>query len=126
MITADILTAINGQGWEGTKSPVLVLSLVNAWLAKNDVPYYDPIPEEVAQAGALIAQAIQDGTVFAGRTEAKVVSKSVKAGDVATSKTYATGVDVDPISAEEQQALMLISSYRIAPSPIQQLSVIRG
>ena len=126
MITADILTAINGQGWEGTKSPVLVLSLVNAWLAKNDVPYYDPIPEEVAQAGALIAQAIQDGTMFAGRTEAKVVSKSVKAGDVATSKTYATGVDVDPISAEEQQALMLISSHRIAPSPIQQLSVIRG
>ena len=126
MITADILTAINGQGWEGTKSPVLVLSLVNAWLAKNDVPYYDPIPEEVAQAAALIAQAIQDWTMFAGRTEAKVVSKSVKAGDVATSKTYATGVDVDPISAEEQQALMLISSYRIAPSFIQQLPVIRG
>ena len=126
MITADILTAINGQGWEGTKSPVLVLSLVNAWLAKNDVPYYDPIPEEVAQAGALVAQAVKDGTMFAGRTEAKVVSKSVKAGDIATSKTYATGTDVDPISAEEQQALILISSYRIAPSPIQQLSVIRG
>lgn len=126
MITADILTAINGQGWEGTKSPVLVLSLVNAWLAKNDVPYYDPTPEEVAQAGALVAQAVKDGTMFAGRTEAKVVSKSVKAGDVATSKTYATGTDVDPISAEEQQALILISSYRIAPSPIQQLSVIRG
>ena len=126
MITADILTAINGQGWEGTKSPVLVLSLVNAWLAKNDVPHYDPIPEEVAQAGALIAQAIQDGTMFAGRTEAKVISKSVKAGDVATSKTYATGVDVDPISAEEQQALMLISSYRIASPPMFQLPVIRG
>ena len=126
MITADILTAINGQGWEGTKSPILVLSLVNAWLAKNDVPHYDPIPEEVAQAGALVAQAVKDGTMFAGRAEAKVVSKSVKAGDVATSKTYATGVDVDPISAEEQQALMLISSYRIAPSPIQQLPVIRG
>ena len=126
MITADILTAINGQGWEGTKSPVLVLSLVNAWLAKNDVPHHDPIPEEVAQAGALIAQAIQDGAMFAGRTEAKVVSKSVKAGDVATSKTYATGVDVDPISAEEQQALMLVSSYRVAPSPILQLPVIRG
>ena len=84
------------------------------------------IPEEEAQAGALIAQAIQEGAIFAGRTEAKVVSKSVKAGDVATSKTYATGVDVDPISAEEQQALMLISSYRVAPSPIQQLPVIRG
>ena len=126
MITADILTAINGQGWEGTKSPVLVLSLVNVWLAKNDVPHYDPIPEEVAQAGALIAKAIQEGAIFTGRTEAKVVSKSVKAGDVATSKTYATGVDVDPISAEEQQASMLISSYRVAPSPTLQLPVIRG
>lgn len=86
--------------------------LANAWLKSQNLPDFDTVPDDVLLAGALIAEAVDNDEMYQGRSEGVVVSKSVKAGEVSTSKTYAGGVDGAPISANEQMALALIEPYK--------------
>ncbi|WP_323841586.1 MULTISPECIES: hypothetical protein [unclassified Moraxella] len=85
--------------------------LANAWLKQHRLVEFDDVPDDVLMAGALIAEAVADGDMYQGRSEGVVVSKSVKAGEVSTAKTYASGADGMAISANEQMALALIKPY---------------
>ena len=61
-----------------------------------------------------------------GGEEGVVVSKSVKAGDVSSSKTYASGTDGEPISQAEQQALLLLAAYLVKTKGYRQVRVERA
>ena len=103
-----------------------VTALANAWLAEKRLPPFEVAPPDVLMAGALVAQSIAKGEMYQGRTEGVVVSKSVKAGDVSSSKTYASGTDGEPISQAEQQALLLLAPYLVKTKGYRQVRVERA
>lgn len=105
------LNALLPEGWHKDKDPNRALLIANVWLGKQGLPDFEEVPDAIKQAGAEIALAFVDDAIYQGRSEGVVVSKSVKAGDVSTSKNYADGADGQAISAHEMLALDLIKPY---------------
>ena len=127
LITIDTVGAsLNDIQWFGLSDPNLAIMLANSWLAEKRLPPFEVAPPDVLMAGALIAQSIAKGEMYQGRTEGVVVSKSVKAGDVSSSKTYASGTDGEPISQAEQQALLLLAPYLVKTKGYRQVRVERA
>ena len=127
LITIDTVAAsLNNIQWFGLSDPNLAIMLANAWLDSKKLPVFEVAPPNVLMAGALIAQSIAKGEMYKGRTEGVVVSKSVKAGDVSSSKTYASGTDGEPISQAEQQALLLLAPYLVKTKGYRQVRVERA
>lgn len=111
-ITNESVSAILGPEWGGVGNETLAVLMANAWLNQHRLPTYtDAIPEQILAAGAYIAQEVIAGNMYQGRKDGLITSKSVKAGSVSSSKTYASGVDGQAISAGEQMALALIAPY---------------
>lgn len=108
MITKDSVSISLNQPFDNNQAVLLA----NAWLKSQRLPVFDVVPDDVLLAGALIAHAIDKGQMYQGRAEGVVVAKSSKVGEVAVSKTYATGDKGRAISCFEQQALALIAHYR--------------
>lgn len=99
-----------GLNWaNGNESMAIMLS--NAWLSAKPLQSFDIVPEPVKEAGFLIAEEYLRNNIFQARTEGVVVAKAVKAGDVSSSKTYASGSDGLPMSQGEIMALVLIEPY---------------
>ena len=111
-VTNESVSAILGPDWAATGNEVQAVLLANSWLNQHRLPTYtDAIPEQILAAGAYIAQEVIAGNMYQGRKDGLITSKSVKAGSVSSSKTYASGVDGQAISAGEQMALALIAPY---------------
>lgn len=121
-----VTASLQDANWVSNGNANLSVMLANAWLAEKRLPLFEIAPPDVLMAGALIAQSIAKGEMYQGRTEGVVVSKSVKAGDVSSSKTYASGTDGEPISQAEQQALLLLAPYLVKTKGYRQVRVERA
>lgn len=110
-ITNESVSAILGPEWGGVGNETLAVLMANAWLNEKRLIAFDVVPNAVLAAGAYIAKEVIAGNLYQGRSEGLLASKSVKAGSVSSSKTYASGVDGQAISAGEQMALALIAPY---------------
>ena len=127
LLTIESVTAsLQDANWASNGNANLSVMLANAWLAEKRLPPFEVAPPDVLMAGALVAQSIAKGEMYQGRTEGVVVSKSVKAGDVSSSKTYASGTDGEPISQAEQQALLLLAPYLVKTKGYRQARVERA
>ena len=127
LLTIESVTAsLQDANWASNGNANLFVMLSNSWLAEKRLPPFEVAPPNVLMAGALIAQSIAKGEMYQGRTEGVVVSKSVKAGDVSSSKTYASGTDGEPISQAEQQALLLLAAYLVKTKGYRQVRVERA
>ena len=122
----SVTASLQDANWASNGNANLSVMLANAWLAEKRLPLFEIAPPDVLVAGALIAQSIAKGEMYQGRTEGVVVSKSVKAGDVSSSKTYASGTDGEPISQAEQQALLLLAPYLVKTKGYRQVRVERA
>ena len=121
-----VTASLNDANWAANGDGHLSVMLANAWLSSKSLPNFEIVPVDILMAGALIAQSIAKGEMYQGRTEGVVVSKSVKAGDVSSSKTYASGTDGEPISQAEQQALLLLAPYLVKTKGYRQARVERA
>ena len=122
----SVTASLQDANWASNGNANLSVMLANSWLAEKRLPPFEVAPPDVLMAGALIAQSTAKGEMYKGRTEGVVVSKSVKAGDVSTSKTYASGTDGEPISQAEQQALLLLAPYLVKTKGYRQVRVERA
>lgn len=127
-ITNDYMEKQYGTQWAVGADAILAIELANQWLAAKGLPTYaDPalIPAAITMAGAIVAKAFIDGTMFSGRDEALVTQKSVSAGSVSSSKSYSTAVSDQPISQDEIIALQLIAPFIIKKSGYKRVNVTR-
>lgn len=121
-VTNESVTTVLGADWAALGNEILAVLMANAWLNQHRLPTYtDVVPEQILAAGAYIAQEVIAGNMYQGRKDGLITSKSVKAGSVSSSKTYASGVDGQAISAGEQMALALIAPFKTTPPLIVEL-----
>lgn len=109
-VTSNTVTTVLGADWHAMGNETLAILLANAWLNQHRLPIYtNVVPEQILAAGAYIAKEVIGGNMYQGRKDGLITSKSVKAGSVSSSKTFAAGADGQAISAGEQMALALIA-----------------
>lgn len=103
-----------------------ILLIVNSYLTARIKRTFDDVPEAIKQAGIELAQGFIKGEILQGRTESVVTSKSVKAGDVSSSKTFSTNEKDKAMGQHEMIALALIEPFIAKFSGLANLPVIRG
>ena len=118
-ISVEQVDALQGVDWAPEEKKPRAVLMANTWLTNLSLPEFDPIPEDVVQAGAEIAREAAAGNIY-GAKEAGVLSKSVDADGVSSSKTYAESSRA--ISAGESFALALLAQYLGAG----QVKIVRG
>lgn len=104
---ADI-DRILGVGWADEAAKPRAVMIANVWLTNQQLPGIDPIPGEWKQAGAEIAREAAKGNIYGSR-ETGVLSKSVSAGDVSSSKSYSSTAKT--YTAGESLALALLKPW---------------
>lgn len=119
-ITVAQVDALLGAGWAGTGDPARAVLMANTWLSAKPLPAFDEVPAAVVQAGAEIAREAAAGKLYAA-TETGVLSKSVEAGGVSSSKTYAS--NARKVTAGEAFALALLAPLL---GPANQIKIVRG
>lgn len=119
-ITVEQVDALLGAGWAPTDQKARAVLMANTWLTNLSLPEFDPIPEDVVQAGAEIAKEAVAGKIY-GSKETGVLSKSVNADGVSSSKTYSESSRT--ISAGESFALALLAHYLNSSG---QTKIVRG
>ena len=119
-ITVEQVDALLGAGWAPTDQKARAVLMANTWLTNLSLPEFDPIPEDVVQAGAEIAKEAAAGKIY-GSKETGVLSKSVNADGVSSSKTYSESSRT--ISAGESFALALLAHYLNSSG---QTKIVRG
>jgi hypothetical protein len=107
-ITVEQVDALLGPAWAPDGQKARAVLMANTWLTNLGLPAFDPVPDDVVQAGAEIAREAAAGNIFAAK-ETGVLSKSVDADGVSSSKTYSASAR--KISAGESFALALLSQY---------------
>lgn len=112
-----VTTELDDVNWAATGNATQAVLLANAWLNGKQLGSFEIVPKPILAAGAYIAQEVIAGNLYQGRKDGLIVSKSVKAGPVSSSKTYASGVDGQALSAGESMALALITPY-ITTAPL--------
>jgi hypothetical protein len=108
-----------GEAWAAQDKKALAVMQANAYLTALNLSGIDmeAMPEEVKQAGAQLAQVAANGQLYQQHTEGALEAKTVKAGSVSTSRTYAS-LDRASSSAQAegiQFALALLTPWRINP-----------
>lgn len=119
-ITVDQVDALLGPTWAPDDQKARAVLMANTWLTNLGLPEFDPVPDDVIQAGAEIAQEAAAGNIY-GSKETGVLSKSVNADGVSSSKTYSESSRT--ISAGESFALALLAHYLNSSG---QTKVVRG
>lgn len=104
---ADV-DAILGAGWANETAKPRAVMIANVWLTNQQLPDIDPVPGEWKQAGAEIAREAASGRIY-GSKETGVLSKSVSAGDVSSSKTFSASAKT--FTAGESLALALLKPW---------------
>ncbi|STZ55578.1 Uncharacterised protein [Moraxella lacunata] len=103
-----------------------ILLIVNAYLSAKNLRWQGEMPQAIKQAGVELAQGFIGGELLQGRTESVVASKSVKAGDVSSSKTFSTADKDRAMGQHEMIALALIEPYVAKFGGMTQIWVNRG
>lgn len=118
-ITVADVDALLGPTWTiEDKKPRAVL-MANTWLTNLGLPEFDPIPDDVIQAGAEVATEAAAGKIY-GSKGTGVTEKSVSADGVSSSKSFSESSRT--ITAGESFALALLSHYLGSG----QVKVVRG
>jgi len=119
-ITVEQVDALLGPTWAPDDQKGRAVLMANTWLTNLGLPEFDPVPDDVIQAGAEIAREAAAGNIY-GSKETGVLSKSVNADGVSSSKTYSESSRA--ISAGESFALALLAHYM---SGSGQTKIVRG
>ena len=119
-ITVAQVDALLGAGWAGTGDPARAVLMANTWLSAKTLPSFDEVPAAVVQAGAEIAREAAAGKLYTAN-ETGVLSKSVEAGGVSSSKTYSSSART--VTAGEVFALALLAPLL---GPAGQIKLVRG
>lgn len=88
-ITVSDVDTLAGSDWTTPDKKDRAVMLANLWLSSQGLPTFEDIPDEVTQAGAEIAKEAAQGKIFAA-SETGVLSKSVQAGEVSSSKSFSS------------------------------------
>ncbi|QXI45145.1 hypothetical protein HU734_010410 [Pseudomonas wayambapalatensis] len=107
-ITVEQVNALLGPTWAPDDQKARAVLMANTWLTNLGLPEFDPVPDDVIQAGTEIAREAAAGNIY-GSKETGVLSKSVDADGVSSSKTYSESSRT--ISAGESFALALLAHY---------------
>lgn len=118
-ITVAQVDALLGAGWAGTGDPARAVLMANTWLSAKPLPAFEEVPAAVVQAGAEIAREAASGALYRA-TETGVLSKSVEAGGVSSSKTFSATART--VTAGESFAMALLAPYLSAG----QIRLVRG
>ncbi|MBJ2237057.1 protein singed [Pseudomonas fluorescens] len=115
-ITVADVDAILGASWAPDDKKARAVLQANAYLTSLNLVGVDmdAIPEEVKQAGAELAVVASEGKLYQQQTEGSLEAKTVKAGSVTTSKTFAS-IDASKSTALPdgvQFALGLLAPWR--------------
>lgn len=118
-ITVADVDAILGADWAAEDKKARAVMQANAYLTSLNLVGIDmdAIPDEVRQAGAELAKVASEGKLYQQKTEGALEAKTVKAGSVSTSKTFAS-LDSSKIIAQPsdvQFALALLAPWRSSP-----------
>lgn len=118
-ITVADVDAILGSDWTTEDKKARSVMQANAYLTSLNLVGVDmdAIPVEVKQAGAELAKVASEGKLYQQKTEGSLEAKTVKAGSVTTSKTFAS-LDSSKIIAQPgdvQFALALLAPWRSNP-----------
>lgn len=117
-ITVADVDAILGASWAPDDKKARAVLQANAYLTSLNLVGVDmdAIPEEVKQASAELAVVASEGKLYQQQTEGSLEAKTVKAGSVTTSKTFAT-IDTRKSTALPdgvQFALGLLAPWRVS------------
>lgn len=117
-ITVADVDAILGASWAPDDKKARAVLQANAYLTSLNLVGIDmdAIPEEVKQAGAELAAVASEGKLYQQHTEGSLEAKTVKAGSVTTSKTFAS-IDTSKSTALPdgvQFALGLLAPWRVS------------
>lgn len=104
---ADVDTLL-GPDWAAADKKERAVLIANVWLTNKNLPELDPIPDEWTQAGAELAREAAAGKIY-GQAETGLLSKSVTADTVSSSKTFANNHKV--VSAGESLAMALLAPW---------------
>lgn len=107
-ITVHDVDTLLGSGWAVPDKKDRAVLIANVWLTNKNLPDLDPIPDEWTQAGAEIAREAAAGRIY-GQAETGLLSKSVSADTVSSSKTFASNHKI--VSAGETLALALLEPW---------------
>lgn len=107
-VTVAQVDELLGSDWAPADKKARSVMMANTWLTSLGLPDFDPVPDDVIQAGAEIAREAALGNIYS-KTETGVTAKSVKAGSVSTSKSYSEYART--VSAGESFALALLAPY---------------
>jgi len=118
-ITIAQVDGLLGSDWTAEDKKARAVLMANTWLAERLTATFSEVPDAVVQAGAEIAQLAAFGGLY-GAQEREVVSTSVTAGPVQSSKTFKEGSKA--LSAAESFALALIKPW----SNKGQVRLVRG
>lgn len=119
-ITVEQVDALLGPTWAPDDQKARAVLMANTWLTNLGLPEFDPVPDDVIQAGAEIAREAAAGNIY-GSKETGVLSKSVNADGVSSSKIYSETSRT--ISAGESFALALLAHYLNSSG---QTKIVRG
>ncbi|WP_411382813.1 hypothetical protein ACK3BK_15760 [Pseudomonas sp. L7] len=119
-ITVEQVDALLGPTWAPDDQKARAVLMANTWLTNLGLPELDPVPDDVIQAGAEIAREAAAGNIYDSK-ETGVLSKSVNADGVSSSKTYSESSRT--ISAGESFALALLAHYLNSSG---QTKIVRG
>ncbi|AMT89816.1 hypothetical protein [Pseudomonas koreensis] len=117
-ITVADVDAILGASWAPDDKKARAVLQANAYLTSLNLVDVDmdAIPEEVKQAGAELSVVASEGKLYQQHTEGSLEAKTVKAGSVTTSKTFAS-IDTSKSTALPdgvQFALGLLAPWRVS------------
>jgi hypothetical protein len=115
-ITVADVDAILGTDWAPADKKARAVLQANAYLTSLSLTDVDmtAIPEEIKQAGAELAMVASVGKLYQQHTEGSLEAKTVKAGSVTTSRTFAS-IDTSKSSSLPdgvQFALGLLGPWR--------------
>lgn len=118
-ITVAQVDSLLGVDWATEDKKPRAVLMANAWLTQRVRPNLHPVPEAIVQAGAEVAREAAQGKLY-GAQAREVTTTSVKAGSVATTKSFSEGSKA--VTAGEAFALALIKPWASS----NQIKMVRG
>lgn len=118
-VTVEQVNALLGPTWAQDDQKARAVLMANTWLTNLKLPAFETVPGEVIQAGAEVAKEAAASKLYQAK-ETGVLSKSVNADGVSTSKTYSD--TSRSLSAGESFALALLARYMGS----EQAKIVRG
>ena len=105
-----------GEAWAPEADKARFVAMANAYLSALHIQLPDPVPDEIKLAGAELAAAAADGSLYVTQTQGVMTQKRVKAGTVESERSYSdvsTTFGKNAALPERVQfALALIEQYR--------------